>query len=1004
MRSIDTGDVSLEPTLLGALSLEQKERLADVLDRYLSSLDEAVPIDRAALLGEHPDLAEPLAAYLDRLDELHDAAAGFAGGDRDVSAEAAASVDGEKQIGDFKLVREIGRGGMGVVYEAWQVSLGRRVALKILPFAAVLDSKQIARFRNEAQAAAQLHHTNIVPVFAVGVERGVHFYAMQFIDGQPLDQAIDELRTATGNESDSGKKGMETSPSRASTVVLGAHSADTWRSDRASQGSLLKHDFAKRGSFHRTAVRLGIEAAEALHAAHEFGVVHRDVKPSNLLLDGEGKLWVTDFGLARIQSNPSLTRTGDLVGTMRYMSPEQATGNAALVDQRTDVYSLGTTLYELLALRHAFEGDDGPTLLRRIEQEEPRPLRQLAPRVPADLETVIHKAMAKSPSERYATAKDFADDLRRVLDGQPTMAKPPTVVDRLSKWARRHRSLVLSAAAVGLCAIIALSVGTALILREKAEADRNYQRADSYFHQARDEADFADANYRQARDAVNVLGLRMAHRLANEPGATHFRRELLDLAIGYYQEFIERAKGGRHANDPGVRVDMALAYENIGKLTEYFEGAAKALPSYRQSQQILEDLIAAPSEDSDHEKHRQWLATVLNNLGKACVSAGEFAEAHRSLDAAIDIRSELAARDSRDAQQSGDLAISLSNLGQLMLAEGKDAAAAEQMFRRALAIQRRLVEADPENGELLATVAATYNGLGAVCQGRDPVAALDCCRQAVDLMTRAYRAHPENIDYRAKLATMYRNLGAIEASSSDFAAGAKCYRSAIELLGPLQAEAADNKTLRCELAAIFNNQGLLQTRMRQPGEAQRSFDKALTLYTPVRELYPNDHLLASSVGGVYNNLGFLLSGLGQDEAATAAYESAIIHQKEAWNEAPQVSQYRQFLSKHYFNYGAVLRKLNRPQDAMRAALSRRELWPDDAGQLVSVAEELALAWRMMAEQPKLAAAAETCAGRVVSTLKEAGRDAILAEHIENNAAFVGLIDRPEFAEVLKNRK
>ncbi|MEO8496901.1 MAG: protein kinase, partial [Planctomycetota bacterium] len=173
------------------LSSEQKERLSEILDRYLSSLESGLPIQPETLVAEHPDLAEPLQTYLSSLDELHRAAAGFGGsGDLDAPAEDIAGKGESRRLGDFVLGRELGRGGMGIVYEARQISLDRTVALKVLPFAAVLDSKQIARFKSEAQAAAQILHPNIVPVFAIGVDRGVHFYAMQFIDGQPLDLAI----------------------------------------------------------------------------------------------------------------------------------------------------------------------------------------------------------------------------------------------------------------------------------------------------------------------------------------------------------------------------------------------------------------------------------------------------------------------------------------------------------------------------------------------------------------------------------------------------------------------------------------------------------------------------------------------------------------------------------------------------------------------------------------------------------------------------------------------
>ena len=303
---------------------------------------------RENLLEANPDLAGPLPAYFESLDELHDMAAGFQPPGGDARREDSSPDEDERRLGDFRLLREIGRGGMGVVYEAQQISLGRRVALKVLPFAAVLDGRQIARFKHEAQAAAQLNHPNIVSVFAVGVERGVHYYAMQFIDGQSLDRALSELRekyprpAALSSRSrlprgttSAGPAGKEAPGARAEhrafvpsgrRDLLGAeaHPANVRPED--AQHSLLTSREAGGSEYFRAVVRLGIQAAAALQAAHENGVVHRDIKPSNLLLDGNGKLWVTDFGLARRQTDAALTRTGDLVGTLRYMSPEQAWG------------------------------------------------------------------------------------------------------------------------------------------------------------------------------------------------------------------------------------------------------------------------------------------------------------------------------------------------------------------------------------------------------------------------------------------------------------------------------------------------------------------------------------------------------------------------------------------------------------------------------------------------------------------------------------------------------
>jgi serine/threonine protein kinase len=256
-------------------------------------------------------------------------------------------------LGDFRILREVGRGGMGVVYEAVQISLGRPVALKVLPFAAALDARQLQRFKNEAQAAAQLHHTNIVPVYAVGCERGVHFYAMQLIDGQTLAAVIADLR----QRAHEGEAPAD--PQQTLAYVPGpCPAAAAGQADTPLAQALSTERPTRSLAFFRTAARLGGQAAQALEHAHQMGIIHRDVKPGNLMIDGRGNLWVTDFGLAHIQSDSKLTMTGDLLGTLRYMSPEQALGQRVVVDHRTDVYSLGATLYELLTLKPAFDGRD----------------------------------------------------------------------------------------------------------------------------------------------------------------------------------------------------------------------------------------------------------------------------------------------------------------------------------------------------------------------------------------------------------------------------------------------------------------------------------------------------------------------------------------------------------------------------------------------------------------------------------------------------------------------
>jgi serine/threonine protein kinase len=263
-------------------------------------------------------------------------------------------------LGDFRLLREVGRGGMGIVYEAEQISLHRRVALKVLPFAAALDPRQLQRFQNEAQAAALLHHPNIVPVHAVGCERGVHYYAMQFIDGQSLATLIRELQQAAGARRPGP---VVKGPAVPWTAGPDRPAADAGDGTSSPAAALSTEHSARRSQFFRRMARLVRTAAEALDHAHQLGVVHRDIKPANLLLDGRGNLWITDFGLALLQNKAGLTTTGELVGTLRYMSPEQASAQRGPLDHRTDIYALGVTLYELLTLEPLFASTDGNHLL-----------------------------------------------------------------------------------------------------------------------------------------------------------------------------------------------------------------------------------------------------------------------------------------------------------------------------------------------------------------------------------------------------------------------------------------------------------------------------------------------------------------------------------------------------------------------------------------------------------------------------------------------------------------
>ena len=475
--------------------------LADLIEELTDRLQVNLSDDVEAFLAQHPDHAEQLRKMLPALQLLAVSGPGEPGA---LATGETAFVNGV--LGDFRIIREVGRGGMGIVYEAEQISLSRRVALKVLPFAATMDSRHLQRFHNEARAAANLHHTNIVPVHYVGCERSVHFYAMQFIDGQSLAGLLEQQRRGPAN-SDRPTTAYGTALPQAGPA------ADT-AVDAAARTASAPRDAA----YFRRVAEWGIQAAEALDYAHQMGIVHRDVKPANLLVDGHGQLWVTDFGLARLLADPGLTMTGDLVGTLRYMSPEQALAQHGLVDHRTDVYSLGATLYELLTGRPAVEGRDRQAILNRLAGGESRPPRAYDKGVPADLETIVLKALAREPVERYATAQELADDLRRFLEHRSIWARRPSWVQRVRKWLRRHQAVVTAATTT---LAVALAVSTLLISRERdstlsALRDAEAQRARAEERELLARRQLYAAHIAEARRAWEVANLGVVQRFLEQ--------------------------------------------------------------------------------------------------------------------------------------------------------------------------------------------------------------------------------------------------------------------------------------------------------------------------------------------------------------------------------------------------------------------------------------------------------------------------------------------------------
>jgi eukaryotic-like serine/threonine-protein kinase len=503
--------------------------------------------------AKYPELAHEIRSLLPALVQLEENLAPESTAARPcVDSAGSETVSGRtpRHLGDYVILREVGRGGMGVVYEAEQVSLGRHVALKVLTQQLGQDTRTKLRFEREAKAAAKLHHTNIVPVFGVGEQDGMPYYVMQFIQGLGLDEVLEELKKLHLDQGHSGPAGGESPGSR--TVVSAAQVARSLLSGQfhsqrgescaetmtATSNARCQEDQgavptlapapsdsfrlsstpvilpgqsgaggrSRRGTptYWQSVATIGMQVANALEYAHRRGIRHRDIKPSNLLLDTQGTVWVTDFGLAKADDQQNLTHTGDILGTLRYMPPEAFEGKT---DSRSDVYSLGLTLYEMLAFRPAFDEKDRRRLIRQVTYDEPDRLGKLNRRIPRDLETIVHKSIEKDAKARYTSAGEFSEDLQRFIEDEPIKARRVSRTERLRRWCRRNPVIAALAAAVFLllaCVAVVASIGyaqTRLALNREANehAESVRQGTEAARQRARAESNLYHSLVREAQ-------------------------------------------------------------------------------------------------------------------------------------------------------------------------------------------------------------------------------------------------------------------------------------------------------------------------------------------------------------------------------------------------------------------------------------------------------------------------------------------------------------------------
>jgi len=622
--------------------------------------------------GERPSVEEYAARYPDLADEIRDLFPALVMMEelKPPTIDVTGAYDGARpgtgksleRLGDFRILREVGRGGMGIVYEAEQESLGRRVALKVLPSQALLDPQQQKRFQREARAAARLHHTNIVPVYGVGEHDGLNYYVMQFIQGLGLDDVLVELkrlrRAKSGAslqagsplppgpapEGDSlsaagmaealvtGQFRLPVPPAAAGTPpddgrppVTGKSPTATYpspptlptgeRPPRVNSSSSVVLPGQSGASavsesgrhYWQSVARIGIQVADALEYAHGQGIFHRDIKPSNLLLDTQGTVWVTDFGLAKASTDgDNLTHTGDIVGTLRYMAPERFQGQS---DARGDVYSLGLTLYELLVQRPAFDETDRNKLIHQVTHQEPPQPRKVNRAVPRDLETIVLKAIDREPARRYQTAAALAADLQRYLDDKPIQARRVSARERLWRFCRRNPALAASAAlAVG--ALVAVTILSVAFSVAQSRANDDLSRSSDNLSRA-----FANLSAEQKRTSEEQQrtqkALTRSEELAQSLAA---EQEETRKALGRSQELAGNLTAEQKRTQEALAQTRLLATESATLVVERGQSLLDREPRLG-GLRLARGLQLAPAEATDLQRvARTNLAALPRDL------------------------------------------------------------------------------------------------------------------------------------------------------------------------------------------------------------------------------------------------------------------------------------------------------------------------------------------------------------------------------------------------------
>jgi serine/threonine-protein kinase len=737
--------------------------------------DDRLGADESAEVAAHVELCPECQQALDRLTPFGE------GAEDETPVEGAAGGEGGPAgwwpaVEGYEMLGELGHGGMGVVFKARQIKAGRLVALKMVLAGSHVGPDELARFRKEATAAAGLTHPGIVQIYEVGEQDGLPFFSLEFCPGGSLKQ----------------KLGGTPLPPREAAGLVAA-------------------------------------LAEAMQEAHRQGIVHRDLKPANVLLTADGRPKVADFGLAKQLSEPGLTASGAIVGTPSYMAPEQAVtdqGRREPVGPAADVYALGAVLYECLTGRPPFSAPTALDTLLLVLGQEPLPPGRLQPGLPRDLETVCLKCLRKWPRERYASARDLAEDLHRFLGGRPIRARRAGVTERLVKLVRRNPVLTALAGLV----VVAVLGGTAASLAFGLRAAREATVA-------RTERARAERNaVLRLRTLDDVLHLVAGPRL-RRAGQLALRRQILEQLLPLYEEVLRLED-----LDDATREQQALAWNALAVIRRDFGQDADALKAARQAEAIFRDLAGRPDRPASA---RAGLATALSHQGALLGQRGELTEAIRALDEADRLLTELLA-EGGDAPALRYRLAHVHNNWANCLRRAKQPPEAVAHYRQGVAHFDALARAQPAelgprdwHARTLSNLALLYAEMGRKEEARG------ASREAVAVARRLAADFRGEIDGRDCLATCLSNEGELQLGQADTTAALPVLGEAKELYEGLSRQVPASFEYRWGLAMAGSNVGAALAGGPRAGwpQAAEHYRRADTMYQELLKANPNNEEL-----------------------------------------------------------------------------------------------------------------------------------------------------------------